>query len=382
MAITTDSFLAALRQAESGNNYSAKNPGSSASGAYQYIDSTWNNYGGYRHAWQAPAAVQDARARADVQNRLTAYRGDWQKVAASHFAGPGWVQQNPDPKTWNRNPVPGSKNPTVADYVAKVLKGAGTSSGGVTGTPSAGGGTFKAKLTAFLAAAKAAGHNIGITSGDRTRADQERLWQQALAKYGDPEIADNWVARPGTSNHEKGEAADLGYKSPGSKEWARSNAAFFGLTFPLSNEDWHIEAVKTMTGNGNTTPGKTWTGATIVTDEMAAAEDVRPKDWIGTLDALLNPRPGGDEGVFDSLNPVDIGEDIGAAIQLVAARSGIAVIGLVLFAGGLLLAIGPEVLGGAARVVPGAQAVAGTVGRKPKATTTPAAPATTKAATA
>jgi hypothetical protein len=358
VAITIDSFLAALRQNESGGNYAAKNPTSSASGAYQYVDSTWNNYGGYRHAWQAPRAVQDARARIDVQNRLTAYRGDWQKVAASHFAGPGWVQQNPDPKTWNRNPVPGSKNPTVADYVARVLKGAQAPSGGVTGTPSAGGGTFKQKLAAFLAAAKAAGHNIGITSGDRSYADQKRLYDAWVAggKKGPR------VAVPGTSNHEKGEAADLRYGTEAAKKWAHDNAAMVGLTFPMDDEDWHIEQVKTMTGNGNTTPGKTWTGATIVTDEMRAAEDIRPKDWIGTLDALLNPRPGGGEGFFDSLNPADIGQDVGAAIQLVAARSGIAVIGLVLFAGGLLLAIGPEVLGGAARVVPGAQAVAGTVG--------------------
>ena len=47
---------------ESGGNYRAENPVSTASGAYQITDGTWAGYGGYSHASYAPPAVQDAKA--------------------------------------------------------------------------------------------------------------------------------------------------------------------------------------------------------------------------------------------------------------------------------------------------------------------------------
>jgi hypothetical protein len=48
---------------ESGGNITAKNPSSSASGKWQFINSTWDGFGGYAEAWMAPESVQDDKAR-------------------------------------------------------------------------------------------------------------------------------------------------------------------------------------------------------------------------------------------------------------------------------------------------------------------------------
>jgi Transglycosylase-like domain len=52
-----------IMMCESGGNLTAQNPNSTASGKWQIINGTWNNYGGYPTAADAPESVQDARAR-------------------------------------------------------------------------------------------------------------------------------------------------------------------------------------------------------------------------------------------------------------------------------------------------------------------------------
>jgi len=89
---------------------------------------------------------------------------------------------------------------------------------------------------------------LDILSGARSNERQAELWAAALKKYGSPEAARKWVAPPGNSQHNKGSAADLGWNggeysgAPKEvKDWVAANATRYGLTFPLGNEDWHIE---------------------------------------------------------------------------------------------------------------------------------------------
>jgi murein DD-endopeptidase MepM/ murein hydrolase activator NlpD len=77
-------ILATIRTLESGGNYEAQSRGASASGAYQMVDGTWNGYGGYTHAKDAPPAMQDAKATellratlADHDNNVTAVPVVW-----------------------------------------------------------------------------------------------------------------------------------------------------------------------------------------------------------------------------------------------------------------------------------------------------------------
>ncbi|MEA2486369.1 MAG: zinc D-Ala-D-Ala carboxypeptidase [Actinomycetota bacterium] len=96
------------------------------------------------------------------------------------------------------------------------------------------------RLAAAVSRLLAAGdHHITFVSGYRSPAEQQQLWDAALAKYGDPEIADNWVAPPGTSMHERGLAVDLG----GDLDLAVRLIAELHLPLwrPLPNESWHFE---------------------------------------------------------------------------------------------------------------------------------------------
>jgi hypothetical protein len=63
--------LLRIRHCESHDNYRARNQHSSASGAWQILDGTWDRFRGYRRAVHAPRAVQDAKALALFADRGT-----------------------------------------------------------------------------------------------------------------------------------------------------------------------------------------------------------------------------------------------------------------------------------------------------------------------
>jgi hypothetical protein len=87
---------------------------------------------------------------------------------------------------------------------------------------------------------------LQVVSGYRSTERQAELWEQALARYGNAEAADDWVARPGTSMHEKGLAVDLA----GDLELAVELIGRHGLPLhrPLPNEPWHFELLGVWAG--------------------------------------------------------------------------------------------------------------------------------------
>jgi hypothetical protein len=95
--------------------------------------------------------------------------------------------------------------------------------------------------TMFASAPDEIRDQLQVYSGYRSPERQAELWEAALERYGSEAEARRWVAPPGRSQHNMGNAADLRYLDPAAMDWAHQNAAQFGLAFPLSNENWHIE---------------------------------------------------------------------------------------------------------------------------------------------
>lgn len=98
------------------------------------------------------------------------------------------------------------------------------------------------------------GGRMWIVSGYRSVEEQQSLWDAALAKYGSSDAARQWVAPPGSSNHNKGLAVDLGF-SDGGLDWAHQNAGRYGLQFPMEWEDWHIEPMGVRDGTYTSSTG-------------------------------------------------------------------------------------------------------------------------------
>jgi len=95
---------------------------------------------------------------------------------------------------------------------------------------------------------------LQITSGYRSPERQAALFADAVKKYGSEDAARKWVAPPGKSKHNAGHAGDLKFGNDSARKWAHANAAQYGLSFPLSNEDWHVELAGARGGPAISTP--------------------------------------------------------------------------------------------------------------------------------
>ncbi|WP_018162580.1 D-alanyl-D-alanine carboxypeptidase family protein [Smaragdicoccus niigatensis] len=80
---------------------------------------------------------------------------------------------------------------------------------------------------------------LAITSGHRTWAQQQALWQQGVAEYGSPQAARRWVLPPAESAHVKGRAIDV--RPIEGARWLERNGNKYGLCRRYLNEWWHFE---------------------------------------------------------------------------------------------------------------------------------------------
>jgi hypothetical protein len=105
-------ILDTIRTIESGGDYTAPKNQGGASGAYQYVDTTWNDYEGFASAYLAPPEIQDARAAIDIQSVLSTY-GDVAYVPILWY----WPIAETDPSQLDIVPGPGAGNRlTVREY--------------------------------------------------------------------------------------------------------------------------------------------------------------------------------------------------------------------------------------------------------------------------
>jgi D-alanyl-D-alanine dipeptidase len=101
-----------------------------------------------------------------------------------------------------------------------------------------------ARFEAALFAAKLEGVNLYITSGFRSLTRQEKLFKDAVNKYGSESEAAKWVLPAPYSHHPQGLALDVNYPGdPVGASWLEKNGASFGLCRVYANEWWHFEGV-------------------------------------------------------------------------------------------------------------------------------------------
>lgn len=101
---------------------------------------------------------------------------------------------------------------------------------------------FAARVNKFISSRK----GITLTSGFRSVEHQQKLWNDALKKYGSAAAARRWVAPPGNSNHNHGTAADLG----GINGISNEELAKYGLYRPMAHEPWHVEPIGSRSKGG------------------------------------------------------------------------------------------------------------------------------------
>ncbi|MGH3392046.1 MAG: M15 family metallopeptidase [Actinomadura sp.] len=90
------------------------------------------------------------------------------------------------------------------------------------------------------------GVDIFVTTGWRSRAYQQRLFDAAVVRYGSERDARRTVSTPEESHHVTGDAVDIGPTDADS--WLSQHGSEYGLCQTYANEMWHFELATTPGG--------------------------------------------------------------------------------------------------------------------------------------
>jgi hypothetical protein len=275
-AVTMNRILITIRTVESGNNYRSDTADGSASGAYQFVDETWNNFRGYKRAVDAPPGVQDERAAILVGTTLQRYGLEavpiqWYYPRA--LRDPSWMDRVPNPEYGNKL--------TVREYQQKWLGVYAQLAGGVYGggvgpcQPGTGGGDIGpvagAEDQRQVSGSCTGAFTVHVSIADNTQAMLNAACADGItfegAGWRSPESQINLrrqhcgpthddiynkpsedcrppTARPGNSMHERGKAIDFAMggrgltKASRGYRWLAINAKRFGY-YNLPSEPWH-----------------------------------------------------------------------------------------------------------------------------------------------
>ena len=238
---------ALLRNESGGRNVPNVHEGTSsgqAQGYFQITTGTWKDFGGEKYAPNPLKASYQQQA--DIASRIPLKRWDKSTLRAMQATGKPidpslTLGQNLAIHGENFGSMAnegGGSNVSAMKFPYR-LEGGGRRPDAISGMQQP---FNQALLAMYQAAPPEVQRELGIASGYRSNKVQTALWN-ASDKTG------RTVARPGSSKHEHGTAADLfgfGLKNAGNvsqatKDWVHQNAGQFGLYFPMDYEPWHIQ---------------------------------------------------------------------------------------------------------------------------------------------